>query len=210
MLLALAGEPTRTGLRVALENDGFEVVAEADEAQAAVATASRARPDLVLLSATLPGGGLGAARRIADEHPPARLVVLTERPHGEELVQSVLAGASGYLAIEGAQGRLTQALHGVLAGEVALPRRYTEHLLDELRGRTSRRAAIEARGSRPITDREWEVLELLASGASSAQVAGRLGISEVTVRRHAAAAAGKLGVADRAAAIQIFRVRSGR
>jgi len=81
---------------------------------------------------------------------------------------------------------------------VALPRRHTQHLLDALRGRDVRRAAVSARADSPITDREWEVVQLLADGASTAEVAHQLRISAVTVRRHASSVQRKLGVADRA------------
>lgn len=196
---------TGAGLRVALLDAGFEVVAEARDALSAVAGAAQARPDLVLVASDLPGGGgLGAVRSIAAADPHVRVVVLTESPSGDELVAAVLAGASGYLSTEGDQGRLACALRGVLDGEVALPRRYTERLLDELRGRRSRRAALDAQASRPITDREWEVLELLAAGAATGEIARRLGVAEVTVRRHASSAAAKLGVPDRAAAVRLL------
>jgi DNA-binding NarL/FixJ family response regulator len=198
---------TRTGLRVALLDAGFEVAGEVAGAAEALAAAPEA--DLVLVSTGL-AGGLEVVRRISQVLPDVRVVVLTERPSGDELLDAVLAGASGYLAAEGAQDRLPYALRGVLAGEVALPRRHTERLLEELRERRSRRARVEARASARVTDREWEVLELLRAGASSAQIAAQLGISEVTVRRHASSVVGKLGVADRASAVRLVTGRSAR
>jgi DNA-binding NarL/FixJ family response regulator len=203
-MVAATGDVAAVGLRVALVDDGFDVVAEAGDAESAVDAAAKAQPDLVLIASDLPGDGLGAARAIASARPGVRVVVLTERPNGDELVEAVLAGASGYLTTEGGQGRLTQALRGVLAGEVALPRRLTERLLEELRGRRSRRAELDGRASRPITDREWEVLELLAAGASTGEIAHRLSITDVTVRRHASSAAAKLGVPDRASAVRLL------
>ena len=210
VVLAVGDDMTRTGLRVALGDAGFDVVGEAGDADGAVADAVRARPDLVLVASDLPGGGLAAARRISAGQPSGPVVVLTNRPSGEELVESVLAGASGYLPTDGTQDRLPHALRGVLAGEVALPRRHTGRLLEELRGRRSRRTALDARSSRPITDREWEVLELLSAGVSTGEVARRLGIAEVTVRRHATSFAAKLGVGDRASAIRLLREGSSQ
>jgi DNA-binding NarL/FixJ family response regulator len=204
VLVAAADVLTGAGLRVALLDGGFEVVGEAHDADGAAAAAVRARPDLVLVTTDLPGDGLRAARAISSLHPGVRVVVLTSRPSGDELVEAVLAGASGYLASEGGQGRLAHALRGVLDGEVALPRRLTERLLEELRGRRSRRAALDARASRPLTDREWEVLELLTAGASTGEIAHRLSVSDVTVRRHASSAAAKLGVPDRASAVRLL------
>jgi DNA-binding NarL/FixJ family response regulator len=207
VVLAVREVMTRAGLRVALSEEGFDVVEEADDATGALDATSRTGPDLVLLASDLPGDGMGAARSIAGRPGGAQVVVLTERPSGDELLESVLAGASGYLATAGSQERLAHALRGVLAGEVALPRRHTARLLEELRGRVSRRTAVDALASRPLSGREWEVLELLAAGAPSGEVARRLGISDVTVRRHASSAAAKLGVADRASAIRLLSVQ---
>jgi DNA-binding NarL/FixJ family response regulator len=91
------------------------------------------------------------------------------------------------------------------AGEVALPRRYTNHLLDELRGRDVERTLVAAQASAALTDRQWEILRLLGQSASTAQMAERLGISEVTVRRHVSSLLAKLGVADRAEAVRVLR-----
>jgi DNA-binding NarL/FixJ family response regulator len=210
VLVAEADLLTRTGLRVTLAGAGFEVVAEAGDADDAVARARAESPDLVLVAGDLPGGGLAAVARIAAEDAAARIVVLTRRPDGDELVAAVQAGAAGYIVAEGGQERLPHALRGVLEGEVALPRRHTQTLLDALRGRDARRASLTARSGARLTDREWEVLELVGAGTSSAEIARRLGISEVTVRRHASSAVAKLGLPNRAAAVRALRERSGR
>ena len=84
------------------------------------------------------------------------------------------------------------------------PRQYTQHLLDELRGREIDRTRVAAHANAALTDREWEVLRLLGEGASTAQMAQRLGISEVTVRRHVSSVVGKLGVSDRAGAAGVL------
>jgi DNA-binding NarL/FixJ family response regulator len=175
VLLADADAPTRVALRAALVADGFEAVAEAvaeaDVAQAAVAAAIGLDPDGAMVAASLPGGGIDAARQIAAENPRMRLVVVSDDPSGEELLEAVLAGASGYLGRDVSQQRLPTALRAVLAGEVALPRRHTQYLLEALRGRDVRRAAVSARASSPIIDREWEVLQPLADDASTAEIA---------------------------------------
>jgi DNA-binding NarL/FixJ family response regulator len=205
ILLADADATTRVGLRVALE--AFEVVGEAADAEAAVAAALELEPDAVIVAAALPGGGIAAARRISERLPAVRLVVLSDRLSGQELLEAVLAGASGYLDRGVSQERLPTALHGVLAGEVALPRSHTQHLLEELRGRSLQREVVDARASAALTDREWEVLRLLADGESTADIARRLGISAVTVRRHTSSVLGKLDLRDRASAAALLRGR---
>ena len=210
VVVADADELTRAGVQVALAEAGFDVVAEVGDSDAAVAAVERTAPDVAVVAANLPGGHLDAARRIAARHPGVRLVVLTPRPGGDELLEAVLAGASGYLGADMDAERLPHVLRGVLRGEVALPRLHTERVLDELRRRRSHRDALATTGGSPLSDREWEVLELLTATTSTGQVARRLGISEVTVRRHVSSAVAKLGVSDRAAAVRLMRERSGR
>jgi DNA-binding NarL/FixJ family response regulator len=208
VLLADGHAPTRAGLRLTLTRAGFEVVAEVQESAAAGDAALAARPDLALVSADLPGGGIEAVRAIAELLPGARLVVLSSHPSGDELLLAVLAGACGYLGSSMSLERLPHALRGVLAGEVALPRGQTAHLLEALRFRNAGRALIAAHTRTKLSEREWEVLQLLAVHASTATMAQRLGISEVTVRRHVSSLMTKLDVPDRASAGELFRRRS--
>ena len=208
VLLADGDRPTRVGLRMALRSKGFDVVGEAGDAAETREAVMETSPDLVVLSTDLPGGGLDVMGEIALTRPGVRLVVLTERPSGPELLAAVLAGASGYLSRDVSADRLPAALKGILDGEVALPRRQSALLLDELRSRHTQRVAVSARAGADITDREWEVLQLLAEDCSTAQIAQRLRISEVTVRRHVSKIVAKLGVADRAAAAALMRARS--
>ena len=208
VLLADADVPTRAGLRIVLEAGGLGVAGEAADAAAAVRHAAAERPDLALVAAELPGGGLEAIRQIAAEVPGTRLIVLTGHPGGDELVDAVLAGAVGYLSRDTGSERLPAILRAVLAGEVALPRRHSRTLVEALRGRDARRGLIAERTGVELTDREWEVLELLANDKSTGEIGHRLGISVVTVRRHVSSLVGKLGVDDRAGAIELMRSRS--
>jgi DNA-binding NarL/FixJ family response regulator len=208
VLLAEADAPTRAGLRLSLTSTGFEVVAEARARAEAVDAAVVARPDVALISAGLPGGGLSTVGTVAERLPATKVVVLSSRPSGEELVAAVVAGACGYLGADMSPDRLPHALRGVLEGEMAIPRRHTWHLIEELRGREAARAVVAARTGYQLTDRQWEVLHLLATETTTAVMAYRLGISEVTVRRHVSSVLTKLGVGDRAAAVELLQRRS--
>ena len=208
VLLADADVPTRVGFRAALRRAGFTVVAEADDFDEAIAAVGTAEIDLALVDVALPGDGIAALARLAMLRPALRLVALTESPSDEQLLAAVMAGAAGYLSKQMSADRLPDALRGVLAGEVALPRRHSQRLLDELRLRAARRSAVTTRVTAPLTDREWEVLDLLADGCSTAEMARRLRISDVTVRRHVSALVAKLGVRDRAGAAALARGRS--
>lgn len=204
-VLAEADGPMRMGLRLSLSEAGLAVVAEAVDRAGVLAAARSYQPGVVLIAADLPGGGLEATRAIAHEVPRTRIIVLTLRPDGAELLAAVLAGATGYLPKEISAGGLPNAVRGVLAGEVAIPRGHTRHLLEGLRGRHAERAIVDERSSAPLTNREWEVLRLLAEGVPTAQMARSLSISQITVRRHVSTLLAKLGVPDRAAAAAMLR-----
>lgn len=205
LLLAEADGPTRAGLRIALAAEGYEVVGEATDRATAIEVALEQRPDAALIAVDLPGGGIEATAALAERLPGTRFVLLSPHPNGEELLAAVLAGAAGYLPKDISLRRLPHALGGVLAGEVALPRRYSQHLLETLRGREIQRALVSTRTGANLTDREWQVLHLLGEGASTPQIAHRLRISEVTVRRHVSAVLAKLGAPDRESAIRLLR-----
>jgi DNA-binding NarL/FixJ family response regulator len=204
VLVAERDGPTRAGIRLTLSGAGFEVVVELREREGAVEAALEHRPDVALVSTDLPGGGIDLARAVGSRLPGTKVVLLTQRPGEKELLAGVLAGAVGYLSKAINLERLPHALDGVIRGEVALPRQYTQHLLDVLRGREIDRTRVAAQANAALTDREWEVLRLLGESASTVQMAQRLGISEVTVRRHVSSVVGKLGVSDRAGAAGVL------
>jgi DNA-binding NarL/FixJ family response regulator len=206
VLLADDHEPTLAGITYALEQAGMEVVAQVTNGADAVLAAIGTKPDVALLDVNMPGGGgIEAAAKIAREVPDTAVVMLSGVVRDEEFFAALLVGARGFLLKDTDPDRLSLALEGVLKGEAAIPRTLVARLIDEFRAReTSRMPLTGPTGERP-SEREWEVLKLMADGLSTRAVAERLGIAEVTVRRHVSAAVEKLGVADRAAALELFR-----
>ncbi len=138
--------------------------------------------------------------------PGASVVVMTRRIDEDEFIAAVRAGAIGYLPEGVDPARLPYVVRGLLRGEAAVPRALVARLIDELRGRESRRRRLELRGRTPVelTVREWEVLDLLRQGYSTRSIAELLGISAVTVRRHAGAGHQKLGVRTRAELLRLL------
>jgi two-component system NarL family response regulator len=169
----------------------------------------RHRPELCLLDLYMPGGGISAAERIHAELPDTKIIVLTVSPNENDLFEAVLAGASGYILKDASPARLPLVLRGVLAGEGALPRNFERRLIEEFRARElsqrhRRRFMPRRRGvAAALTTREWEVLELISDRLPTTVIAQRLGISEVTVRRHISSVMHKLDVPNRATAVRL-------
>lgn len=209
VLLADDHEPTLVGMRSALEEAGMKVVAEVTNGPDAVLAAIGTKPDVALLDVHMSGGGgIEAAAEIAREVPDTAVVMVSGVVTDEDFFAALLAGARGFLLKDTDPDRLPLALEGVLAGEAALPRTLVARLIDEFRARQTERLPLSGpTGARP-SEREWEVLKLLADGLPTRAIAERLGISEVTVRRHVSAVVEKLGVPDRAAAVELFRSSS--
>ncbi len=205
VLIAESQLPTRQGLRLVLQRDGFEVCAEAADANAALRGALRERPALCIVDANLRGGGIRAAGRICSRVPNTEVVVLADKPDESELLEAVQAGASGYLQKNMNPEAFSRALRGALRGEPAFPRALLAPVLDEFRARHARRRLrLPGRPAVDLSRRESEVLDLLRRGLATAEIADRLDISPVTVRRHVGLLLGKLGVPDRAAALRLL------
>jgi len=133
--------------------------------------------------------------------PDARVVMLSASASDEDLFAALRAGACGYLLKDMAADRLAFALRGTLNGEAALPRHLTARLITEFRARDGRRRlAVDGR-QLELSEREWEVLELMKEDRSTREIAERLWISPVTVRRHVQAVLAKLQVSSRSEAL---------
>ena len=211
VLIADDHPPTRDDVRRALAGDDrFDVCASAADAAEAVQAAVREQPDVCLLDIRMPGSGLAAAWEIAARLPAAKIVMLTVSDEDADLFAALRAGADGYLLKTMNLRRLPDALVGACSGEAAMPRTLVARVLERFHGREPRwrhPAGGEYAGRR-LTSREWEVVELLAQGRSTAEIAQRLVLSASAVRVHIASIVRKLNVADRAAAAELFR-RSG-
>jgi len=211
VLVAEDHAPTRTDVRRVLDHDErFEICAEAADAAGAVQAAIREKPDICLLDLGMPGNGMSAVWEIAARIPETKIVILTVSDAEDNLFAALRAGASGYLLKTMNLNRLPDALNGVCHGEAAIPRTLMARVIERFRRREPRwRQAVDAGHAQwRLTSREWEVLDLLAQGRSTAEIAERLVISPTAVRVHIASVVRKLEVPDRAAAVELFRRRS--
>ncbi len=209
ILLADADRPHRRGVRVALEADGFIVVAETDDAAHAIVSASRLQPDICLIDIELPGGGHNAIARIAKATPKTLIVVLSLSDRAGDVVAAVTRGASGYLLKGLNSERLASTLRAAFAGEPAVARSLVPHLVAEIRRESTRRLTLQE-GAVTLTPREWEVGEMLVAENSTAEMADRLGVSPITVRRHIGELLRKLDAETREEAVERLRTYGWR
>lgn len=198
VLIADDHAAVRAGVRMALEQGGCTVCAEVGTADHAVAAAVRERPDVCLIDIRMPGGGIRAVAEITARLPGTPVVMLTVSSDAEDLVDAVCAGAAGYLLKEMDPSRLADAVRAALAGEAPMSGLLTARLLEEFR-RGGRRSTLSLADGRTIdlTRREWDVVRLLADGLSTKEIAHRLFIEPVTVRRHVSELLHKLKVGSR-------------
>ena len=205
VLLAEPDAPTRAGIGLVLEGAGFEICAEPLDSAAAIVAALECRPAICLVSARLAGRAVTALDAISRRLPDCKLVLLTESDDAAALFGAVRAGACGCVRTDLDPTRLPDILRGVLGGEAALSRVMTYALLERWRTRDRGRTLATVPGARAVTDRELDVLELMAEGSHTSEIAARLSISDVTVRRHVGSVVAKLGVQDRAGAIRALK-----
>jgi DNA-binding NarL/FixJ family response regulator len=207
VLIAAERLPTRVGLRLALEGEAR--CTEVADADSAVDTAVRERPDVCFLGLDTSAQRLRVVSEIASRVPSAVVILLTSRLDEEEFLAAVRAGASGYLTQNLDPARLPYVVRGALRGEPAVPRRFVSRLLEELRTREQRRSVVlEGRGRIALTAREWEVVELLLRASTTSEIALELGVAPVTVRRHLGSVERKLGVATRAEVVELLTKES--
>jgi DNA-binding NarL/FixJ family response regulator len=193
----------RAGLVTILGTDpGLEVVAEAADGARAVELARRTRPDVALVDVRMPVlDGIAATARIVADAPGARVLVLTTFGDDAVVVDALRAGASGFLLKDTRPEDLLAAVHAVAAGEARLDPAVTAAVVAQVRRRPAR--LVDPAVLDRLTDRERDVLRLLARGLSNAEIAGELVVAPGTVKTHVASLLAKLGVRDRVQAVVV-------
>ncbi|GII77292.1 DNA-binding response regulator [Sphaerisporangium rufum] len=185
----------------------IEVTGEAADGAEAVALATELAPDVVLMDVRMPVmDGLAATRRILAE-VPTRILILTTFDLDDYVYEALRAGASGFLLKDASAQQLVEAVRVVAGGEALLAPTVTRRLIAEF-ARLGAPRSPTVRRLRDLTERETEVLALIAQGLSNAEIAARLVVSEQTVKTHVGRILAKLGVRDRAQAI-VFAYESG-
>ena len=196
----------RRGIRALLEAEGdFAVVGEVGSGGEAVLLAADLAPDVVLMDLVMPEmNGVEATRLLKHESPRSQVIVLTSYHEDEHIYPAIRAGALSYLLKSVGLEELTEAIRKAARGEAVLHPHVAARLVQEIRGAAQESALLYT----ALSEREREVLRLIADGLSNAQIAERLVISERTVKSHVNNILGKLHVVDRTQAA-IFAWREG-
>ena len=195
----------RTGFRMILSAEAdLQVVGEASNGQAAIDLARKIKPDVVLMDIRMPGlDGIQATRALAGPgvEDPIKVLMLTTFGNDEYVVESLRAGASGFLLKDAPPEDLVEAIRIVAAGEALLAPSITRRLLDRVASKLPPAHEDAIPALHELTERELEVLKLVARGLSNAEIAEKLVLSETTVKTHVSRVLAKLDIRDRVQAV---------
>jgi DNA-binding NarL/FixJ family response regulator len=196
----------RAGFKAVLEAAGdIQVVAEASDGEEAVRAANELAPDVVLMDIRMPGmDGIEATRRL----PRQRVLILTTFGLDQYIIEALRAGASGFLLKDAPTHEVVAAVRAVAAGDAVLSTAVTRQLLDQVARRLPAPVSRDTDELNLLTEREHEVLRMLANGLSNAEIATVLVVSDATVKSHVSHILGKLGLRDRVQAV-IYAYETG-
>jgi DNA-binding NarL/FixJ family response regulator len=194
----------REGLRILLSvHRDLEVVGEAANGKEAVELAADLKPDVVLMDLRMPVlDGVGATRLVRQEHPQTAVIVLTTFDDDENVFEALRAGAAGYLLKDVSSDKLVEAIHAAARGESFLHPSVAAKVIAEftrISGQPARPGAQPL--VEPLSERELEILAIMATGATNREIAGQLYIAEGTVKNHVTNILGKLDARDRTQAV---------
>jgi DNA-binding NarL/FixJ family response regulator len=207
VLLADDHRMLREGLRRSLADEGFDVVGEADNGEQAVQLAAELRPDVILMDVSMPEmDGVEATRAIRATDTESRVLMLTMHADKDVLADAIRAGASGYLVKDCSTEEVAEAIRMAANGDTDLSPLLAASMLDEVRRLEAPTDAVDE--DHVITKREEEVLQRIADGCSTSEVAQQLFISQKTVKNHLASIYQKLDARDRTQAV-LQAVRMG-
>jgi DNA-binding NarL/FixJ family response regulator len=198
----------RGGLHNLLEQHGVDIVGQASDGASAVEVVSDSAPDVVLMDLSMPGiSGIEATMRIRAVAPTAQVIMLTASADERDVEESICAGACGYLLKDAPVEQILVAIRAAAAGESHLSPRIAANILERVRGDPGR-PALPGEARAELTERESEVLRLIAEGKENPQIAGELFISVQTVKNHVSNILAKLEVENRVqAAVQAVQRR---
>jgi DNA-binding NarL/FixJ family response regulator len=196
----------RRGLRELLEEQGIRVIGEASSGADAIALAIRSRPDVVVMDLNLPRqSGVEATRELVAAMPEARVLVLTVEAGGRTVLDALIAGACGYLLKDATIEEIADGVRAAAAGRSFISPRVGHHVLERLRDQ----AGVDASsGDLPLSERELEILRLVAAGCDNDEIAERLFLSPRTVKNHVSSILAKLEMDNRVQAA-VYAVRRG-
>ena len=197
----------RKGLRALLEREpGVEVAGEAEDGDQALRLVDRLQPDVILMDIEMPGiGGIEATQRITATHPVTKIVVLTSHAAEEDVFPALKAGAMGYLLKHSAPEDVLLAIRQAYRGDTVLHPAIARMVLQELHRPV---APKQPRTAEPLSERELDVLRLVARGMSNQEIAESLVVGEATVRSHVSSILRKLQLASRTQAA-LYALREG-